>query len=569
MSQTMDSDSFQLLLDELDVAVFLIDSGSGIIHYVNHRVCEDIGKTESDIIGTHYREVFWPEFISAYDRLLLECEDRKEHTVIYYWAEMALWEQISARIVTRNSTPFVLLSITHISEVTRSEYRLENLAYFDNLLKLPNGEKLEQDVSELANIETVSLLYFEIERFQDINNLYGWSSGDSLLKQIRDWLLSSESRRAQLYRVNNGFAILGRKVDMEDAESRSKEILDRFAKPWTVSAGGNNLLVYCTIKLGIVCGKYIKDEMRNILHRTINASLFTKAGYAIYDEEEDRKAKRDLILRDNLINCIYNDMKGFDVHYQPIVDTKTKRWVALEALCRWKTPAGIAVPPVEFIKMAEQLDLIGQIDHWVRKTAMSQYVSLDLDKKNVILNVNFSPVQTIDNEFIDTLFLTFRETGFPKENLNLEVTESEKISLDEKSIKGLKQLKKNGIILSLDDFGTGYSSFANLIKISANALKTEKMFLDDMEKDPYRQYLLRTLVNIAHYLDMRLIAEGVETEEQFALLKKFGVDFIQGYLFSKPLPYHQLEKELWRFSRRSGRYAKSASPSKSTPSTLS
>lgn len=547
MSTRPHTGCMNLLLDELEVAILIVGRDDGIIRYINHRVCKDTGKSYKAIHGQHYRQLFWPEFISVYDHLLTECEDGKEHTKIYYWAEMAVWEQISARNIVWESAPCLLMSITYITEIARSEYKFENMAYFDNLLKLPNGAKLEEDINDIANVETVGLIYIEIERFDEINNLYGWDNGDNLLKQVRDWLLSSESRRGQLYRVNNGFALLGRKVSMDEAKDRSEEILHRFQQPWALSAGGNNLMLYCTIRLGIVYGKYVKNEMRNLLLRTIRAQEKTAAGYAVYDEEADRKARQSLLRRDTFINCIFNNMKGFSVNYQPIVETATGQWVALEALCRWQMPDGEPVSPIEFIRTAEQLNLIDQVDGWVRKTAMKRCVELGLDKKNFVLDLNFSPTQKIDDAFVTRLLQLLEETQFPKNKLNLEITESAKMVFDNVNLKGLNRLKEHGIILSLDDFGTGYSSFSNLIAITAKALKTEKMFLDGIENDSYRQYLLSMLVDIAHYLDMYIVAEGVENQEQLTLLKKYGVDYAQGYLFSRPLTSEQLEKEAWRF----------------------
>lgn len=547
MTKINDPDDLHFLFNELEVAVMIIGRDDGIMRYVNRRVGKDMGKDRAEIQDSHYRQIFWPEFITVYDRLQTACEDGKEHTIIYYWAEMAIWEQISAHTILWNSVPSIMMSITNISEIARSEYKFESMAYFDNMLKLPNGAKLEEDINELASLETVGLVYFAIERFEDINDLYGWDNGDNLLKQIRDWLLASEPRRAQLYRVNNGFALLGRKVSKKDAEDRSNEILRRFSKPWTLSAGGNSLQIFCTIKLGIVYGKYIRNEMRNLLLRTIRGGETGDHGFAIYDEKADREAKRSLILRDTLINSVFNDMKGFDVHYHPIVDIKSQQWVALEALCRWTRADGERVSPMEFIPIAEQFDLIGQVDCWVRKTAMSQCVALRLDKKHFMLDVNFSPTQKIDASFIRKLSETFDETRFPPEKLGLEITESTRMAFDKNNLEGLNRLKESGIRLSLDDFGTGYSSFENLIKVSAHALKTEKLFLDGIEQDDYRQYLLNTLVNIAHYLDMLVISEGVETEAQLELLKKYGVDYAQGYLFSEPLPYAELKRESWRF----------------------
>ncbi|MGI6153651.1 MAG: EAL domain-containing protein [Christensenellaceae bacterium] len=534
------------LFDELDVAVIVVGRNNGQILYINNHVCRDVGKTHAELENKHYRKVFWPEFISVYDQLAASCEDGFGHSAIFYWAEMAIWEQISARMVIWETEPALLICITNINEVTLVEHKFENMAYFDNVLKLPNGAKLEEDISELADVEAVALICFSVERFEEINNLYGWDSGDYLLKQISDWIISSESNRAQLYRIDNGFAIMGRWVMVDGVIERAEEILQRFRQPWALSAGGNVLSVFCTIKLGIVYGKYIQNEMRNLLSRTIRI-IKDDVGYAIYDEEADKQEKRNLMLRDALINCIYNDMRGFEVHYQPIVDTKTERWVGVEALCRWTLPNGTKVPPGEFIHIAEQIGLVVQIDRWVGRKAMADCVMLGLNKKRFKLSINFSPTHTVSNRLAEDMAGALKRIGYPAEKLNIEITESAKMSFEDDNLNGLRLLNEQNISLSLDDFGTGYSSFENLIGVPVGSLKIEKMFLDGIETDGYKQYLLQMLVDLAHHLDMKLISEGVETKEQLALMKKYGVDLVQGYYFSKPISYDALQQEVWRF----------------------
>ncbi|QQO07819.1 sensor domain-containing protein [Breznakiella homolactica] len=535
------------VLDSISAAVLVVNKENGLVEYANGKICQALDKTIHEIQGRHFRHLFLPEFISVYYRILADCEDGREHTVIYYWAEKVAWEQISAMSVNWNGRPAILLTILYVSEFARSEYVLETMNHFDSLLKLPNGAKLEDDINELANFETVALLYFEIEHFEEINDMYGWDNGDFLLMQIRDWLLSSESRRAQIYRVSNGFAILGRHVTMQDAINRSEEILRRFSQPWAQRTAGKTLSLYCTVRLGIVYGHYVKNEMRNILLRTIRSCENSDKGYAIYDEQANQEAKRARKVMGMFISCVLNNMNGFDIHFQPIIDVRTGRWCAAEALCRWTATDGTAVSPMEFIHLAEQLHLIETLDNWVSASAMERCVALGLHQREFILDINFSPTRQVKESFINKLLKTLKDTGFPPEKLNLEITESAKMNFDSANISGLKRLREEGIVLSLDDFGTGYSNFENLIHLSAKALKTEKMFLDGIEHDTYRQYLLKMLTDLAHHLGMSLICEGVETEEQFMLLQKYGIDYAQGYYFSRPLTYDQLRQELNRF----------------------
>lgn len=535
-----------MLADEIGVAILLVGKDDGLIKYVNKQVCKDLGKQRDDLVGQSYKQIFWPEFIPVYKRLRAKCKDGNQHTAIYYWTEKKIWEQISMHFVHAEKALCALITITNISEIALTQYIANNNIYFNNLLKLPNGAKLEEDINDLASVETVSLLYFTMSNLRGINNLYGWDNGDRLLVQVRDWILNSEPRRAQVYCLENGFAILGRGVNMEDVIDRANSIVDRFEQPWAISAGGRKLFVYCSIKLGIVYGKYVKNEMRNLLLRTIESAP-NSLKYVIYSEEVDKQAKRELLIRDSLINCIHNGMQGFEVHYQPIIETETGHWVGLEALCRWTMPDGSKVPPDVFIHVAEQLGLIDKLDAWVRQTAMRQCIALDLHKKKFILNVNFSPTQKISQSFIENLRKILSTTGFPAEKLNMEITESSRMIFDEENIQGLQHIANEGVCLSLDDFGTGYSSLEYLINISAHYLKIDKLFLDGIVSDKYKQYLLQMMIELSKYLKMQLIAEGIEEEEQFHLLKSYGVGLIQGYLFSKPLGYKHLKKNIGRF----------------------
>ncbi|MDL2225962.1 EAL domain-containing protein, partial [Eubacteriales bacterium OttesenSCG-928-M02] len=311
-------------------------------------------------------------------------------------------------------------------------------------------------------------------------------------------------------------------------------------------AGGQDLSVFCSIRLGIVHGKYFKNEMRNLLLRTIAEAKHADR-YVIYDEKTDQRARRKLRMRDALIQCVHNDMQGFSVHYQPIVEADGGRWTALEALCRWTMPNGEGVSPAAFIPIAEQLGLIGEVDAWVRQQAMQQCVALGLEKKQFMLSLNYSPIQRIDETFIQELQRALSSAGYPANKLNLEITENEKMLFDEESMAGLEHIAQLGVKFSLDDFGTGYSSLKNLMKIPAANVKIDKLFLDDVQGDPFRQQLLKMLAMLSKQLGMLLVAEGVETEEQCQLLKDYGVDFMQGYLFSRPLSYQELQKNVYRF----------------------
>lgn len=538
------------LMQNIRVAVLIIDEESGKILYINDIVCEDLMSKPVKILNRHYQHVFTSEFCSFYEVIKDRCVYGEEYTKQFYWKEKNVWEQVHVnRISWSDNKPAISLSITNVPELIRGARQLVQTVYYDDLLDIPNGLKLEEDISALGDPEKVALVYARIVQLDNVNDLYGFDVGDALLIQVRDWLQESETRKAKVYRVINGFAILGQGVNHLDGEDRAKQIIQRFKEPWDVEVRGTLYTLYCNVHVGVVYSKYVYKKMRDLLMRTSRAPK-NSDGFAVYDETIDEAVKRDLLLRQTLNNCVLQGMVGFSVSFQPIVEGKTNKWIGAEALCRWTTPDGEVIPPLTFIHMAEQMGLIEQIDNWVRETAMVQCMEWGLHNKRFTLDVNFSPVQAISDTFIDGLLDSLRRTGYPALRLNMEITESTKMPFTDENVRGIHRLRDEGVVLSLDDFGTGYSSFENLLKIPGSLLKTEKVFLDNLEDSQSGQYLVNSIVNIAHHLDMKIVSEGVETQGQRDMLEKFGVDYMQGYLFSRPLTADQFADELWRFDDR-------------------
>lgn len=536
------------LYDSLSVAIIVVNRKTGHLSYVNDRVYKDLGMPEGSLKNKKYTDVFWPEFIQVYLDLAERCASGKEVSTVYYWGEKVVWEQISAKVISWDSEKdSILLNITYIADAAQAQAKRELLANFDGLTGLPNGNKLEQDIAELACVEEVSLIYVQLSNIENIHDFHGWNIGDKLLLMIRDWFLETETQRAQYYKGEKGFIILERHTKPEASIERMYEIDKVFSKPWLVASNGIEQVIYCSAKIGAVFGKYVKNEMRNLLLRIMRAEPQGNLPFRIYNEEVDNCVKRQHKLKNSLTRSLINNMEGFSVNFQPIVEAKTAQWVGLEALCRWSASDGEAVAPVEFIPLVEKLGFIKKMDEWVREQAMRHCQELTLHKKQMFLDLNFSPSQTLDDEFAEALLTSVLDTGFPVGHLVLEVTESERMRFDSATLKGLELLKNKGFTFSIDDFGSGYSSIENLIKIAAATIKTDRTIIEDLESDTDRQYLIQALINLAHQLGMKMVAEGVETPAQRQLLEGYGVDYMQGYLFSKPLSAEQLAQETQRF----------------------
>ncbi len=547
---------FETMCDELNEGVLVIDKTDGKILFSDKHLSDNLAIPMDQIIEKQYTDVFWPEFTSLVKEMLEVCEDGNSHTNVYFWPIQNSWKQISGRLTSwLDRRICLLITVKGMAENNeeKSEYRQK--VYYDSLLKLPNGCKLEKDITGIETFQQTALIHFDINQFSNVNELYGWDVGDWLLKQIRDFLLSILCSNSNLYRVNDDeFCLLINSISMEDAKKKVEEILDRFTKPWKMKNETGFVNVYCTVAMGLVYGRSIKGEMRNLLYRTINSSEYNNPqGYFIYNEQVDVHIKKRLRMRQVLIECIQQGMQGFEVHYQPIINAKTRQWEGAEALCRWTMPDGTSVSPLQFIEEVERLGMIHKLDSWVRYTAMKQCKEWGVTEKQFFLDVNLSPMQAVDQDFFTKFLETIDELKYPKEKLNLEITETGKMNFSALGLENLHKLRDEGIKISLDDFGTGYSSFESLVNFPAEALKTEKAFIQNLEEDEYLQYLLKVMVDMAHVVGMKLIAEGVETQGQMEKLCAYNVDYMQGYLFSKPLSANEFEQQL-------GKYGSTTSP---------
>lgn len=536
------------ILDTMNVAVIMIDCDTGMLRYVNDKVCADMSASRAQVVGRPYGHLFWPDFLQLYDTLVATCADGQAHTGVYFWAERSIWEQITGQIIACEGAPRVmLLTITNITDICRAEYEANQRAYYDQLLHLPNWQKMQADLSAQTAYDRFGLLHFDIARMANINAVYGWEVGNALLLLLRDWLWQLVGKAFHLYRIGDDeFCLLSMDTTLDALDAIAQRIHERFLQPWHVPPND----IYCNVEIGVAYGAFLRDNLSAVLYRNRELARTRRQkgrSYVLYDHEVNQRVQEDLALRQTLVNCIRQDMRGFSVAYQPVIHAQTLEWIGLEALCRWVTPEGVSIPPDYFIRVAEQMGMIHLIDQWVHRTAMAECVRLGLTERHFFLDVNISPTQRIDEVLLENMLANLHETGFPMEKLNVEITESGRAELSDDTLGDFHLLSRAGFTLSLDDFGTGYNSFDMLVRLPTQVLKTERAFISSLEDDPYQQYLIQTLINLAHQVGMKLITEGVETEAQQRLLQTYGADYFQGYLFSKPMTAEALAEHTHRF----------------------
>lgn len=436
-----------------------------------------------------------------------------------------------------------------VMERDHSQKRIRELAYMDTLTKLASRAYFFQYMKELTysskhHNRTFSLLYLDLDNFKIINDSQGHGTGDELLKVISNRLTMNCKDIDFIARLGGDeFCIVTEVADTIDTSSQvAQRCIDVISQP----IGLENNIHTLTCSIGIA---HYPDDGKGTatLLKAADTALYAakelgKNRFALYEPELTRKAEYKFYFEQSLRDAIKNE--ELELVYQPKIDVLFHKVTGVEALSRWHHPKFGQVPPLEFIEVAERIGVIGQLTEWALYTACNQAVEWENSGlQSIRMSVNISPVLFQDNKIVSLVSQVINETGIKPDMLELEVTES-MVQTDPVNLAIFEELRNLGVHLAIDDFGIGYSSFASLKHVKVDSLKIDKYFINDMITDPDSRYLVSSMIDIGHSFGYEIVAEGVETEEQLAILRELGCDTIQGYLFSRPVNEKQLIKTL-------------------------
>lgn len=432
-----------------------------------------------------------------------------------------------------------------VQERTKEIYEV---AYYDYLTGLANRRLFEDKVNKLMREvdETdtkLSIMLLDLDRFKAVNDTYGHTFGDLLIKEIAEILKELSDEDFIIARQGGDeFAIAMIELDNKNrAENLAEKILEKFMRPIKLE----NRIVYTTISMGIASypsdGKDYEDIIRFADFAMYNSKHLGRNTYSFYEDSMFKSISKRITFERELHNAI--DKEQFILHYQPQVDTITKKVIGLEALIRWNHPTQGIISPFQFIDIAEETGLIGPIGIWVLETACKQTKKWhEKGYKNLKIGVNISAHQFEQENFVDIVRRVLIDTNLEPKYLDLEITESIAMKNEIAVITKLKKLKKLGVKVSMDDFGTGYSSLSYLNRFPIDTLKIPREFIKDIKPYHDKRNVIEAIIAIAKNLNLSIIAEGVENKTQLKFLKDRDCDFIQGYLFSKPLPEEDVEE---------------------------
>lgn len=455
-----------------------------------------------------------------------------------------------------------MTTILDITRRLRVEKELNREVFFDRELHIPNHVQMERDMAAERSREC--LVAVDIENLRRINNNYGRECGSALLRAVRDYILEMRIPDSVLYRGElSHFCILFNKAktDMDFPRQTAKKIHERCKEAWEIYVNGRQQNIFASANVCVLpargysgAGQSKADKRAGSFEGLYGAmehslDIASKAGNVVLYDDNSREAfDNSLKLEFSLKNAVRDNMRGFHVVYQPIIDAGAGVWRGLEGLCRWDSPEFGHVLPAVFIPAAEACGLINTIDLWVLEQAVTRIKALGLDRiGSFLLEVNLSPFQFGISDLDQSIMELLRKYDYPPEKLGLEVTESCELNFSKAAMSAIGRLNELGVVIILDDFGTGYSTFNTLHKLPVKLLKTDRTFIAGMESDSHLRKLVSVIVSLAHCSDIKLVAEGVESDTQAQILKQQGADFFQGYFFSRPLTSGQLAKKLDNF----------------------
>ena len=460
--------------------------------------------------------------------------------------------------------------LLHIKELGLAQAQISRMSLYDELTNLPNRslfqDRLRQALAHAERYEgKVGVLFLDLDNFKRVNDIFEHRRGDTILKEIAGRLTSSlrssdsvarqqedESMPTIARMGGDEFTILlSRLRSSQDAIRVAKRIISVMAAPFIVNS--QELFISASIGIAIspVDGKDVDILMKNAHAAMYHAKKKGRNNYQFYEGSMNSTAYRRLILENDLRRAI--DSEEFTLYYQPRIEIRSGRVVALEALIRWLKPGGAVISPMEFIPVAEESGLIIPIGEWVLRNACEQMKAWhDGGMQDLCVSVNISGHQFQKENLAATLSRTLAAVQLDPKRVELEITESIMMKGGEDALSILQALKEMGVNLAMDDFGTGYSSFSYLRQFPLDTIKIDKSFIRDVTSSKDTKAIVEAIIAMAHRLQLTTVAEGVEQEDQLEFLRRKGCDEIQGYLMSPPVPPKEIPALLRKLSGKAG-----------------
>jgi diguanylate cyclase (GGDEF)-like protein len=429
-----------------------------------------------------------------------------------------------------------------IDQRNEAERLIEYQATHDLLTGLPNRFAYQlhwdaRDAQDTERAEKTAMLYIDLDRFKLINDSQDYAMGDQLLKQMAERIVAEMNYQGRLFRFSSDeFILLMEDVkDIAEVEELAEQLLAVIAEP----IRQQDRIFYITASIGMSIQHQLYPGMCEQLLKEADTAMYVakkeRNTCKMYTTSMNNVPKKELLLENGMLQALEHGQ--FMLYYQPKINVQTGSINGAEALLRWNHPDYGMVSPLEFIPIAERTGFIIALGEWVLYTACQQIKEWErMGLQGLTVSVNMSMIQFQQKQIVHTIERIIADAGIRPEQIELEITESIFMDNQEYTLRILHELQQMGVKLSLDDFGTGYSSLSYLQNIPIDTLKLDKTFINDIVGDYKKQMIFKSVVVIAHHLNLRVVTEGVETEDQLEIIRKHQCDAVQGYIFSPPVP---------------------------------
>lgn len=541
---------FRTIVEKSWSGVVLLDgdirfsfTGSSTQHIVGYEDQEILGRSLFDFI--HPRDVEAARMVFAG---VAQQPNHEAHGELRFRHKNGTWvwlEGFSQNLLHEPSVGAIVLNYRDVSQRKETEKQLEYRAYYDSLTGLPNRllfrDRLVHSLAHAArNRVGVAVMYLDIDHFKLVNDALGHSFGDRLLADIARRLQSALRASDTISRIGGDeFSILLPEVVTADAVAGvAGKILDSLAQPFGVE--GHDFFV--TASVGISCFPSDGDDAETLL-KCADAAMYRAKELGrnqaqLFTASMNERYVRRLALEQHLHHAV--ERNQLELYYQPVFDRSRRRYVSVEALLRWRDPTRGIVQPSEFVGLAEETGMIIPIGAWALRTACHQLREWQKQGLTLRMAVNISAVQLQQRDFTDVVRAALAESGVEPDMLQLEITESAAMQNFELSMETMRELRGMKVGIAVDDFGTGQSSLIYLKHFPIDTVKIDKEFLREVTSDDTAAAIVSYIINLAHTLQLKVVAEGVETEEQYTFLRHYACDMMQGYLFSMPMPVSEV-----------------------------
>lgn len=537
----------------MDESVILaITDTRGTITEVNEKFCEISKYSRKELIGQNHRilnsgfhaKTFFKDMWKTIGKGEIWhgeiCNRAKDGSI--YWVQTTI-----VPFLNDKGKPYQYISIRSDITAQKNINIITHYAYHDDLTSLPNRRSLSQQLKKLItqshqDQSKFAVFFIDINRFRNINDALGHQVGDMFLVEVAERIKTIDKKENTFFRLSGDeFVYLVENPD--DLVQTAQKLMGLFKEPFRF----NQYEILSSICIGISVFPEHGEDVDTLLASADMAMYAAKKrkgnSFRIYEDHLEGMNDQALILESKLFNAIRKDT--LELHYQPKIDIQSEKMVGMEALLRWTDSNLGQIPPSQFIPFAEECGLICDIGEWVLRKVSLQIKEwrkkFDFDLR---VSVNISPIHFQESDFIERLKKIITETKVDPQNLEIEITEMTMMDYHDELINKIKEIKGLGITISVDDFGTGYSSLNYLKEFPVDTLKIDRSFIANMAEGKSGIAMVAAIITLAHALNLEVVAEGVETERELEILKRYNCEYVQGYYFSKPLCVEDFTKKM-------------------------